>query len=165
MHSPTSHFSCTSAAFQFHHLPNGVSLSLHDEWNYDIQIHSELTENWIRSVSQLTSAKMREFGCDRSWHWCTKQRNFSPVFPEFPYFHFPIPLVNRIEYLKSVAKMWTLRAESQNRCLPTPEKYVKCYEKEWFCNAEPLCGERWRNRKLFYTVRIKITKKKYKSFA
>jgi hypothetical protein len=43
-------------------------------------------------------------------------------------FHFTIPLVNRVEYLKSVAKMWTLQADK----LPEQKlhKRVKCYEQE-----------------------------------
>jgi hypothetical protein len=80
------------------------------KWNYHIWIHYELTENWMHSVSQLrckcliVTIEKGKFSCScngRAWHWCRKQRIFSPVSFEFPYFHFSVPQVKRFECLKS----------------------------------------------------------------
>jgi hypothetical protein len=75
-------------------------------YEYDIRINYEITE----TASQLHVQRKRLvatierviFSCscnERAWHWCIKLRIFSPVSPEFPYFHFSIPLVNRVEYV------------------------------------------------------------------
>jgi hypothetical protein len=59
---------------------------------------------------------MQMFGCDHKWDFCSlaaamegfradvgNERVFSLASPESPNFHFPIPLVSRVAYLKSVA--------------------------------------------------------------
>jgi hypothetical protein len=132
--------SCTSAAFQFRHLPNipnDVSSPLYDECHYDIRILYELTGYWMHTVYPLRCVHLvatigralLSCSCNgRAWHWNTKQRISSPVSPEFPYFRFPIRLVNRVEYLKSVAKTWTLRAEKQPWLLAFP---AVLYDTRW----------------------------------
>jgi hypothetical protein len=76
--------SCTSAAFQFHYLPNDVSLPLYDEvklrYSNSLWTHKKLNTLCI-------SATMQAFGCDhrkaifsyncsgRAWH-CCRQQNF-----------------------------------------------------------------------------------------
>jgi hypothetical protein len=107
------------------------------KWNYDIRIHYELTVNWKHSVQQrckrfVATVERTIFPCScygRAWRWCTKQRIFYSVSPEFPYFHFSISLVKRVEYLKSVAKMWTRtynKVFSVSSCFATPETAEVC---------------------------------------
>jgi hypothetical protein len=90
-------------------------------WNCDIWIHYELRENGMHSVSHLRCKRLvatiqgELISCncsERACHWCAKQTIFSLVPLEFPYFHFSIPLVNRVEYLKNAARMRTLRADN-----------------------------------------------------
>jgi hypothetical protein len=58
---------------------------------------------------------LQMFGCYQKWdvyslaaamEWFRadvgNERVFSPASPEFPNFHFPIPLLSRVAYLKSV---------------------------------------------------------------
>jgi hypothetical protein len=73
------------------------------KWNYDIRIHYEVTQrtdctlylsdlNYDTSVwLQPAAAAMEGFGIR------VKKKIFSAVSLEFPYFHFSIPLVNRVE--------------------------------------------------------------------
>jgi hypothetical protein len=100
---------------------------------FEITVNSQKTERtlylsydasiWLWPYVAICSCS----GNGRAWHWCMKLRIYSPVSPEFPYFHFSIPLVNRAEYLKSVAKMWILRTAeklkvfSGSRCFATLE--------------------------------------------
>jgi hypothetical protein len=88
------------------------------KWNYDIRFHYELTENWMRSVPQLRCKclvaiiERAIYSCScngRAWHWCTKQGIFSPVSQKLTYFHLSIPLVDRVEYLRSVANILNLQ--------------------------------------------------------
>jgi hypothetical protein len=149
--------SCTSAALQFLHLPNHVSFPLHEEMKLQIRLHYELTKNCTRSLShrqfkRLVATIERAIcscSCNgRTWDWCTKQRIFSLDSLQFSYFHFSIPLVDRVEYLQNVAKMWTLQTIKYKFLVgpyvlrhQTLRTCVKFQQKEWFNNAEPLCEE------------------------
>jgi hypothetical protein len=68
--------------------------------NYDIRSHYEVSENWMHTVLKLRYKCLLATSCScngRVWHSCTKEGIFSAVSPEFPYFHFSIPLVNRVK--------------------------------------------------------------------
>jgi hypothetical protein len=99
----------------------------------------ELTVN--RKLNALCiSATMQVLGCDHKkgnillqLQWkglALMYKEFSVQSPEFPHFHSCVPLVNRFEYLKSIAKM--LQTEEQtlvvtvSSCLVTPKTAEVC---------------------------------------
>jgi hypothetical protein len=57
--------------------------------SYDIRIHCDVTENWMRAVSELRYKRLIATSCScsgRVWHSCTSEGIFSEVSSEFPYF-------------------------------------------------------------------------------
>jgi hypothetical protein len=80
------HISCSSAAFQF----------------------------WCKLL--VVTIERALFSCSfngRAWD-CYTKRIFSLVSLEFPYFHYSVPLVNRLEYLGSAAKISNLTSRKQS---------------------------------------------------
>jgi hypothetical protein len=92
------HICRTSAAFQFHHLPNNVSLPLYGEMK-----RQYFTSPWTpRKLNALCiSATMQVFvtleraifscRCNgRAWSWSREQRIFLVTFLELPCFYFSV---------------------------------------------------------------------------
>jgi hypothetical protein len=95
-------FKTFQTTFLFHCMMNATTI-------FKFTMNSQNTECTLYLGYDFVATIGRAlFSCNcngKAWHWRTKQRIFSPVSPEFPYFRFPIRLVNIVEYLKSVSKM------------------------------------------------------------
>jgi hypothetical protein len=109
------HIFCTSVAFQFHHIPNNLSLPFCDEMTLQYS-NSPWTHRKLNAL--CISAMMHVFVCDfrkgnilsqMQWKGLALRKG-TKNFPCNPAWTAMLslfcPLVKRLEYLTSITKMW-----------------------------------------------------------
>jgi hypothetical protein len=135
--------------------------------NYNIQIHHELTDNWMQSVFQVRCKYLfvtleRACRCNgRVLHWSREQKNHSSLLEchafTFLSFHQKTWLSEEFNKdLKLASREPNDFIASNGSMAPANAKIFHCYKQEWFYNAEKLCEELRNN---FYSMHQNYKKK------